>query len=278
MQTALIVDDDPKNRKIVNAYLTKDNFNVFEADNANEAFQLLEKLVPDVILMDFQMPGLNGLETIEKIRKTNIFTCIIMMTAYASQEIVIGAIRSQADDFLSKPLSFKELGNICRSAIIKRREIYPIDAYELNENETIFSALMVSRNNDSLYVRDPINNEVLKVFNLGSFNELYSEITKFITQLSSSIITNSDGIIIQELRISKFYVFYYYCPDFIVFAFLTENQYNLLIEFEVIEVLESILKEIVEIVKSSDQSDLIRDQIDHLLSVILEDFSFSENE
>ena len=278
MHTALIVDDDPKNRKIINAYLSKDNFTVFEADNADEAFRLLSGLVPDLILMDFQMPGLNGIETIERIRETNIYTCIIMMTAYTSQEVVIGAIRSQADDFLSKPLNFKELGNICRSAIIKRRELFPIDTLELTtENETLFSALVVSNNNSLVFQKDPIDSDVLKDFKMNSFDLLYTEILNFLNQISTTLRSNSDESVVQELRIARYYVFYIKRSDLIVFMLLTENQYNLLIEFEVIEIIESVLNEIMEIMDLNNDSSILRSKIDDLLTEITSDFAFSDS-
>lgn len=278
MHTALIVDDDPKNRKIINAYLSKDNFTVFEADNADEAFRLLSGLVPDLILMDFQMPGMNGIETIEKIRESNIYTCIIMMTAYTSQEVVIGAIRSQADDFLSKPLNFKELGNTCRSAIIKRRELFPIDSLELTtENETLFSALVISQNNSLIFQKDPSDLDILKDFKMDSFDLLYNEILNFLNQISITLKSETSETVVQELRIARYYVFYVKKTDLTIFMLLTENQYNLLIEFEVIEIIESVLTEITDIVNSNCNSSLIRSQVDDLISEITSDFAFSDS-
>lgn len=82
---------------------------VYEASNGNEAYELYEYYKPKIILSDIQMKDCNGLELVEKIRKNDNDTMIIMLTAYSNEEYLVELINLNINHFILKPLNLKKL-------------------------------------------------------------------------------------------------------------------------------------------------------------------------
>ncbi len=107
----LIVDDDEKNRKLVRDILGVNGYVTLEAVNGKEAIELTVKQIPDLILMDIQMPVMDGLSAI-RILKTNKDTKhvpIIALTAFAMEEDKKEVLFAGADDWLTKPINIRGL-------------------------------------------------------------------------------------------------------------------------------------------------------------------------
>ena len=107
----LIVDDDAINMKLVRDVLEFKGFLTSEATNGKEAIEIAINQIPDLILMDIQMPVLDGLSAI-RILKTNVDTKhipIIALTALSMEEDKENVLLHGADDYLSKPISIKTL-------------------------------------------------------------------------------------------------------------------------------------------------------------------------
>lgn len=107
----LIVDDDAKNLKLVKDILGANGYATFEAVNGKEAIELAVKQIPDSIIMDIQMPVMDGLSAL-KILKTRDDTKhipIIVVTAQSMKGDKESVLLSGADDYLSKPISVKIL-------------------------------------------------------------------------------------------------------------------------------------------------------------------------
>lgn len=121
---ALIVDDVPENRMLVDVLLRKLGLKTASAANGQEAVDLCKKELFDVILMDIQMPVLNGLEATQKIRSEGLNTqsTILAMTASGQKSDDIAAMDAGCDDCLSKPIDRKKLEQkLCRiSAKLKQ--------------------------------------------------------------------------------------------------------------------------------------------------------------
>jgi len=108
----LVVDDNPSNRKLACELLRDLNVVVDSAESGERAIELCEKSNYSLILMDVQMPGLNGFETTERIRaneNTEARTPIVALTAHAVEEEKSELLMSGMDDFLSKPVGESEL-------------------------------------------------------------------------------------------------------------------------------------------------------------------------
>jgi len=109
----LVAEDNEINRKIINAYLKMLNYKFVCVKNGQEAVDYMEKNKADIILMDIQMPVLNGLEAVKIIRdrekKTGEHQIIIAMTAYAMEGDREKFIHSGMDDYISKPFNMEIL-------------------------------------------------------------------------------------------------------------------------------------------------------------------------
>ncbi len=109
--TILVVDDSPDTRVIIKATLVAGGFEAMVAADGAEALRLLESLLPDVILLDVVMEGLNGFEVCQRLRAMSRTHAIpvILMSALSDRDVVANAFASGAVDFLAKPFRGEEL-------------------------------------------------------------------------------------------------------------------------------------------------------------------------
>jgi len=111
MTTILVVDDDPAIREMLQLALTRGGFIVQQAGSALEARDQLSKLTPDLILLDWMLPGQSGFEFARHLRRnpTHRKIPVIMLTARDQAEDKVAALDAGADDYVSKPFSIIEL-------------------------------------------------------------------------------------------------------------------------------------------------------------------------
>jgi two-component system response regulator MprA len=124
MAAVLIVDDDPKLRKMLRRTLTYENLTVFTASNGLEALPLVQEKQPELIILDWLMPKMDGLTFIEKLRASDDETMVLMLTARDAIENRVEGLQSGADDYLVKPFAPLEL--VARvHALLRRVEARP---------------------------------------------------------------------------------------------------------------------------------------------------------
>ena len=131
----LVVDDEPGIRSGVSRILSNFHvtypfmdedytFEVSEASSGEEGIEMLEKNMPDIILLDNKLPGIQGVEVLDYIRKKNYDIVVAMITSYASLDVAIRATRDGAIDFIPKPFTPQELKssieNITKQQYLKR--------------------------------------------------------------------------------------------------------------------------------------------------------------
>ncbi len=107
--TALVVDDDPDINRLLQVRLRSAGFTVRSAVNGEDALAAIAEEAPDVILLDVSMPGVGGLEVLDRIREKQLDIAVIMSTAFGSERVAIDALRKGADDYLRKPFEPVEL-------------------------------------------------------------------------------------------------------------------------------------------------------------------------
>ncbi|MBV9280053.1 MAG: SpoIIE family protein phosphatase [Chloroflexi bacterium] len=104
----LVVDDDPDINRLVSVRLKARGFDVRSASDGEEALAELVESPPDVLFLDVSMPGLSGLDVLERVRGERLDLAVIMMTAFGSEEVAVEALRRGADDYLRKPFETRE--------------------------------------------------------------------------------------------------------------------------------------------------------------------------
>lgn len=116
MGTILIVEDYDDVRRMLKVLLEFEEFQVVEAATGSEALEAIKKQPPDVILMDLALPGVDGFETIRRIRATDGFqnTPIIVLTAYTAPSTYETALSAGSNYFMAKPIDFDELAALLK--------------------------------------------------------------------------------------------------------------------------------------------------------------------
>ncbi len=122
MTTVLIADDEQSLRLLVSATIMSDEYDVVEAADGDEAWDLVQEHHPDVALLDVQMPGKTGLDLTRAIRGDPRLarTFVVLLTSKAQQADVQAGLDAGADRYLTKPFSPLELLTIVEQALTKR--------------------------------------------------------------------------------------------------------------------------------------------------------------
>ncbi len=124
MPTVLVVDDDQKLLKMLQRTITYEGLSVVTATNGQEALAQVDACKPEVIVLDWMMPKMDGLEVVQRLRAENNQTYILMLTARDALENRVEGLESGADDYLVKPFSPVEL--VARiHAMLRRVEAKP---------------------------------------------------------------------------------------------------------------------------------------------------------
>src|SRR6056300_661514 len=147
-----IIEDETSIIKLVQHNLEKEGFIVSSSENGNEGLKQLKKFEPNLLLLDWMLPDLSGIEICKHIRKDNKFKTlpIIMLTAKGEDEDKIKGLESGVDDYLTKPFSFKELLDRIKKRVFR-------DNLEIKLGPTEFRLLeFFLMNPKRVYSRDQI--------------------------------------------------------------------------------------------------------------------------
>jgi two-component system KDP operon response regulator KdpE len=134
----LVVDDEPQIRRVMKAGLTAQGYIITDARSGEEALERLRTDHPDLVLLDMNMPGMNGLETCRAMRGSSD-VAIIMLTVRNTEADKIEALDAGADDYVTKPFSLPELQARIRAALRRlpvspdsQNHILKFDGVEIN--------------------------------------------------------------------------------------------------------------------------------------------------
>ncbi len=121
MLSILIVDDDPAIREMISLALANGGYEVQQAGNTMDARQAMSRQTPDLILLDWMLPGQSGFEFARSLQRDASFKQIpiIMLTARGQEEDKVAALEAGADDYVAKPFSISEL--LARIKAVLRR-------------------------------------------------------------------------------------------------------------------------------------------------------------
>ncbi len=153
MPSILVVDDELSMREFLKILLEKEGYEVATASEASSAIDFIQNQDFDLVLSDIKMPGMGGLSLLEKIKEMDSSIPVIMITAYASPENAVVAMKSGAFDYITKPFKVDEIIKIIKSAISATAAIKTGE---------------VSAESDSFEGIIGKSTEMLKIFNLIS--------------------------------------------------------------------------------------------------------------
>jgi two-component system NtrC family response regulator len=105
----LIIDDEAAQRDVLTGYLKKKDYIIFSASSGKEGIEIAKNNPVDIILSDFKMPDLNGIEVLEQVKRINPEISFVIVTAYGTVENAVKAMRLGAFDYISKPVDLDEL-------------------------------------------------------------------------------------------------------------------------------------------------------------------------
>ncbi len=117
----LIIDDEEIMREILDALLSREGYEVRLASNAAEGLDLIRSVPFDVVILDMMMPGMDGISALDEIRKLDEDLPVLMITAFASVENAIAAMKRGAFDYITKPFKNDEVLVVLRNALAQRR-------------------------------------------------------------------------------------------------------------------------------------------------------------
>ncbi|MCG2779094.1 MAG: response regulator, partial [Desulfobacterales bacterium] len=104
-QKILLVDDEEGIRKVLDISLSDSGFKVFTAETGKEALDIFRKMRPPIVLTDIKMPGMDGIELLQKIKQESPDTEVIMITGHGDMELAIRSLKFDATDFITKPIN-----------------------------------------------------------------------------------------------------------------------------------------------------------------------------
>jgi DNA-binding NtrC family response regulator len=116
----LIVEDDDLMRELMTKILAGEHYHIFQASSGEEALKLLQEQAIDLVLTDLRLTGMNGLQLLTEVRTFDQEIVVIVMTAYASVETAVEAMRKGAYDYLTKPFINDEIRVMLRRALNQR--------------------------------------------------------------------------------------------------------------------------------------------------------------
>ena len=113
----LIVDDEPLNLDLLDQELVELGHVTERALDGSEALLKLDTANPDLVLLDYQMPGMNGIEVLREIRRRNQNLPVVIITAYGTIERAVEAVKAGANDFITKPFDPEHLALVVKKAL-----------------------------------------------------------------------------------------------------------------------------------------------------------------
>lgn len=161
----LVADDSRHIHELFYDIFTSQGYDVVQAYDGENAMNVFDSERPDVVMLDIMMPRHNGIEVLQYIKGKSPHTLVIMMTAHGSEETAVEAMKLGADDYLTKPLSYKEVVDVVEELIEKNRiKLENIKLREKVHEAEAYLAHLIDNVNEAIISTD-------KKGNILSFNK-----------------------------------------------------------------------------------------------------------
>ncbi len=121
MEKILVIDDDQSIRETLTAFLKRQGYNPVSAEDGVKGIRLVKEELPEIVICDYKMPEMTGLEALEKIKEINPAIHFIMITAFDEMQTTVEAMQKGAYDFIEKPIDTDRLKIIIKRALDNKR-------------------------------------------------------------------------------------------------------------------------------------------------------------
>ncbi len=153
--TILIVEDEAKMRRLLEIDLGDDGFQVLSAEDAETGLKLLQNNSVDLVITDLKLPGINGLEFLQAVKRFQAALPVVVMTAFGTVETAVEAMKIGASDYVLKPFSLEEM----RMVVHKELDVHRLRV----ENRSLREALQQRYEHPNLVARSAKMQEVLAI-------------------------------------------------------------------------------------------------------------------
>jgi two-component system, OmpR family, KDP operon response regulator KdpE len=148
----LVVDDEAPLRKALRTSLVASGFSVEEARSGEEALDAVRQHAFDLVLLDINMPGMNGFDTCQRIRALTPQAGIVMVTVKDSEDDKVRALEAGADDYVTKPFRLRELTARLRAVLRRIGPQGTVDTLRAGDLEIDFQRRILSRNGEEIHL------------------------------------------------------------------------------------------------------------------------------
>ena len=205
----LIVDDEPSILQSLGGLLSDEGFNVITASNGYEALKIIDSESPDLVLLDIWMPGLDGIDTLQEIKKDHPFIQVIIITGHGTIETAVRATKLGAYDLIEKPLSIDKVIVAINNALNFRRleeENRYLRKKMIEKNSISGDSLPIQNLKKQIAVSAPTDTWILIKGENGTGKELVARTLHQLSQRASQpLITVNCAAIPEELIESELF-------------------------------------------------------------------------
>lgn len=123
--SVLLVEDEEHIRLVVEYNLKREGFEVYSAEDGQAALEIARKIIPDIILLDWMLPGMNGLEVLTELKhdERTEHIPVFMLTAKGMASDVARALEMGADDYITKPFNPRQLGETIKKKLEELKKV-----------------------------------------------------------------------------------------------------------------------------------------------------------
>jgi len=189
----LIADDSEHLQELFSDLLTAQDYEVLQALNGDEAVALAASATPDFVMLDVMMPRLSGLEVLKHIKARSPDTIVVMMTAHGTEETAVEAMKLGADDYLVKPLAYKEVLKLVSELLYKKQTRQENIRLKERIHETeAYLAHLINNVNEAIISTDECGK--IQSFNRAAERLWNTDEVMMINMPLSSLFKNSDNV------------------------------------------------------------------------------------
>ncbi|CAH8713109.1 response regulator transcription factor [Paenibacillus thiaminolyticus] len=193
----LVVEDDGYIQELIKEFLTAHSYLVDVADNGLEAWQMMERTVYDLVILDVMLPNIDGFSLCRMIRSAQSAVPIIMLTALSEEKDQLKAFELEADDYIAKPFSFNVLVKRVEAVLRRAKNGNPA----LPVNDMTFERLRIDLNSYKVYVDEEWIDMTMKEF-----------------EILQALLENIGRVMTREMLLERIWGYDYYGDSRIVDA------------------------------------------------------------